>query len=413
MIEASGPRATLAFRALRHQNFRRFMGGFAVSLMGTWIQSVAQSWLLYRLTHSEFLLGVAAFCAHAPILFLGPMAGLAADRYPRQRIIFITQTLFLVQAAALAWLTLTGQVTVAQILVLITLGGCANAFDIPARQSFMILLTAKEDLLGAISLNSIAFNTARTVGPSVGGILVAAVGEGICFAVNAVSFLAVLASLLTLRMPVAADEGGVKDRGNLREGFHYIRQHAGILGSLLLCGAMTMASAAPLVLGPFIAEGIFHRGSQGLGILMACFGAGATLGVVNLAVRKHSEGLPRVAAVGALGFGASLVGYALAPEFWMACAAAAAAGYAFFRQNAANNALIQTTVEEKLRGRVMSIYTVMAVGVVPLGGLAAGWASEWTGPRPVLAVSGLFALAAGAAFYRQLHKLHPTTCTVS
>ena len=194
---------SLAYRALQHANFRIFIAGLAVSLIGTWIQNVAVSWLIYRLTHSEFLQGLSNFCSHMPVLLLSPLAGLAADRFPRHRIVQITQTLFLLQACLLAWLTLTHRITVPQVLLLSSLLGCANAFDIPARQSLMILLTSREDLLGAISLNSVAFNTARTLGPSIGGLLVAALGEGICFSINAVSFLAVLTSLLLLKLPAA------------------------------------------------------------------------------------------------------------------------------------------------------------------------------------------------------------------
>ncbi len=402
-------RKSLAFRALQHPNFRLFLGGLAVSLIGTWIQSVAQSWLLYRLTHSEFLQGISNFCSHMPVLLLSPLAGLAADRFPRHKIVLLTQTLFLVHACLLAYLTLTDQVTVTQVLVLAALLGCANAFDIPARQSLMILLTSKEDLLGAISLNSVAFNLARTLGPSLGGVLVAAVGEGVCFAINAVSFFAVLASLLALKLPAAAARAAEEQTG-LADGVRYAWRNPSIRYPLLLCGVITLTNAPPLVLGPFIADGLFHRGATGLGILMASFGFGATVGVARLASRKSDEGLRDVAGYGALLYGAALMGYAVAPAFWLVVAASFVAGFAFFRQNASNNALIQAVIEERYRGRVMSFYTMMAVGMLPVGSFVAGWAAERWGPRPVLAVSALIALAAAGVFLRYTQPMEGGEC---
>ncbi|MBL8236614.1 MAG: MFS transporter [Bryobacterales bacterium] len=400
---------SLAFRALQHRNFRIFLGGLAVSLIGTWIQSVALSWLLYRLTHSEFLQGISSFCSHMPVLLLSPIAGLAADRYPRHKIVLVTQTIFLCHAVLLAWLTLTHRVTVPQVLALAALLGCANAFDIPARQSLMILLTSKEDLLGAISLNSVAFNIARTLGPSLGGVLVAAVGEGPCFVINAVSFLAVLGSLWQLRLPPAAKLPEHANEG-LGAAVRYAWQRPGIRYPLLLCGIITLTNAPPLVLGPFIADGLFHQGAAGLGVLLASFGLGATLGVARLANKKSSTGLGRVAGQGALIYGVALGGYAIAPVFWMVVAASFVAGYAYFRQNASNNALIQAVIEEKYRGRVMSFYTMMAVGMLPVGSFVAGWAAEQTGPRPVLVVSALTAICAGAAFLYYTRSMDPHEC---
>ncbi len=400
---------SLAFRALQHPNFRLFIGGLGVSLIGTWIQSVALSWLLYRLTHSEFLQGISTFCSHMPVLLLSPVAGLAADRFPRHRIVLITQVIFLVHACLLAYLTLSGRVTVAQVLVMAVLLGCANAFDIPARQSLMILLTSKEDLLGAISLNSVAFNVARTLGPSVGGVLVATVGEGVCFAINAVSFLAVLGSLLLLKLPAAVPRAESNSEG-LAAGVRYAWRNRAVRYPLLLCGVITLTNSPPLVLGPFIADGIFHQGATGLGILMASFGLGATLGVARLASRKTSEGLRNVAGHGALVYGFALLAYSLSPLFWMVVASSFVAGFAFFRQNASNNALIQAIIEERYRGRVMSFYTMMAVGMLPVGSFLAGWAAERIGPRAVLTTSSLIAIAAGLAFLHYTRTMDINEC---
>ncbi len=395
-----------AFRALQHRNFRIFISGFAVSLIGTWIQSVALSWLLYRLTHSEFLLGFSTFCSHIPVLLLSPIAGLAADRFPRHRIVLITQSIFLLHACLLAFLTLTNRVTAPQVLILSAALGCANAFDIPARQSLMILLTSKEDLLGAISLNSVAFNTARTLGPSLGGLLVAAFGEGVCFSINAVSFLAVLISLLKLQLPPPSTHTRNSKEG-LADGVRYAWSTTAIRYPLLLCGIVTLTNAPPLVLGPFVADGLFHRGSTGLGILLASFGLGATLGVARLASRKSSLGLQKVAGQGALFYGLALLAYSLAPEFWMVASASFIAGYAFFRQNASNNALIQTIVEEKYRGRVMSFYTMMAVGMLPVGSFFSGWAAHHFGARPVLTFASVIACAAGSIFLYYTRSMDP------
>jgi len=403
---------TLALRALRHRNFRLFIAGLGISLIGTWIQSIAQSWLIYRLTHSEWYLGVVTFCAHAPVLLLSPIAGLAADRLPRHRIVLLTQSLFLLQASALAWLTLTDRVAASHVLILAALLGCANAFDIPARQSLMVQLTSKEDLLGAISLNSVAFNTARTLGPSIGGLLVARFGEGVCFAVNAVSFVAVLGSLLLIRIPRIAAAPGPAG-GGIGEGLRYAWRETPIRNALLLCGAMTLTNAPPLVLGPAIAEGLFHRGAAGLGVLMASFGLGATAGVVQLSSQKHSRGMRDVAGRGAALYAFSLGLYAAAPAFWIVVGAAFLGGYAFFRQNAANNALIQSIVEERYRGRVMSLYTMMAVGVLPMGGLLAGAGAELGGPRIVLGVSCACAVCAAAAFLRYTRSIDVSPCNAS
>ena len=401
---------SLAFRALQYPNFRIFIIGLGVSLIGTWIQSVALSWLLYRLTHSAFLQGISTFCSHMPVLLLSPLAGLAADRFPRHRIVLITQSLFLCHAILLAFLTLTNRVTVTQVLTLSVLLGCANAFDIPARQSLMILLTSKEDLLGAISLNSVAFNLARTLGPSLGGILVAAFGEGLCFSINAVSFLAVLLSLSMLKLPAAAPRQRHSSEG-LAAGVRYAWTRPAIRNPLLLCGVITLTNAPPLVLGPFIADGLFHQGAAGLGILLAGFGLGATLGVARMASMTSSDGLQKVAGHGALLYGVALFAFSMAPQFWIAVAASFISGYAFFRQNASNNALIQAIVDEKFRGRVMSFYTMMAVGMLPVGGFLAGWAAERFGPRPVLSAAALIATTAGAAFLYYTRSMDANECS--
>src|SRR5689334_7818265 len=263
------------FRALRHRNFRLFISGQAISLIGTWMQNVAQAWLVYRLTHSELLLGTVWFCTQIPVFALGSIGGLASDRYSRWKLVISTQTLSLVQALGLAVLTLSGRVQVWHVLAFAVMLGCINAFDMPARQSLIIHMTSKDDLLNAISLNSAMFNSARVVGPAIAGLVVAAVGEGICFLLNAVSFLAVIGCLLAMRLPPFVRE--VKDSpwSHLVDGFRYAYRHRQVRGVLWMMAATTIGGMPAVVLMPFFADDIFHKGSLGLGFLMGAMGVGA------------------------------------------------------------------------------------------------------------------------------------------
>src|SRR5215471_19454405 len=282
------------FRALRHRNFRLFISGQAISLIGTWMQNVAQAWLVYRLTHSELLLGAVWFCTQIPVFALGCLGGLASDRYSRWKLVILTQTLSLVQALGLALLTLSGRVHVWHVMAFAVMLGCINAFDMPARQSLIIHMTSKDDLLNAISLNSAMFNSARVVGPAVAGIVVAAVGEGICFLLNAVSFLAVIGCLMAMRLPPFARE--VKDSpwSHLKDGLRYTFRHRQVRTLLWMMAATTIGGMPAMVLMPFFADDIFHRGSQGLGFLMGAMGVGAVIGTLVLACRTRVSGLARV-----------------------------------------------------------------------------------------------------------------------
>src|SRR5579883_708731 len=266
-----------SFRALRHRNFRLFIGGQIVSLVGTWMQRVAESWLVYRLTHSELLLGTAWFCSQIAVFALGPLGGLAADRFSRRNLVVVTQTLSMLQAFMLAALTLSGRVQVWHVLALSALLGIINAFDMPGRQALVIHMTNKEDLLPAISLNSAVFNTARVLGPGVAGVLLAAVGEGVCFLLNGLSFLAVIGSLLMMRMPVVERKPAAPPMRHLVDGFRYTWHHQAVRRILGLMAAATLAGMPVLVLIPFFADDIFHRGSRGLGFLMAAMGCGAVV----------------------------------------------------------------------------------------------------------------------------------------
>src|SRR5579885_2049814 len=271
------------FRALRHRNFRLFIGGQIVSLVGTWMQRVAESWLVYRLTHSELLLGTAWFCSQIAVFALGPLGGVAADRFSRHKLVILTQTCSMLQAFVLAALTLSGRVQVWHILTLAIVLGAINAFDMPGRQSLLIQMTSKDDLLSAISINSAVFNTGRSMGPGGAGLLVAWLGEGWCFFLNGVSFLAVIGSLLAMRLPPFVPKAGDSPWAHLVDGFRYARGHRPVRRVLTVMAAATFANMPVLVLAPVFSDQIFHRGSQGLGFLMAAMGVGAVVGTVTLA----------------------------------------------------------------------------------------------------------------------------------
>jgi len=387
-----------SFRALRHRNFRLFIGGQIVSLVGTWMQRVAESWLVYRLTHSELLLGTAWFCSQIAVFALGPLGGVAADRVSRQKLVIWTQVLSMLQAFALAALTLTGHVQVWHVLALATLLGAINAFDIPGRQALVVHMASQEDLLPAISLNSAVFNTARVVGPGLAGLVLAAVGEGVCFFLNGVSFLAVIVSLAMMRIPPVERKAAEPPLRHLADGFRYTWSHVGVRRILWLMAASTFAGMPVLVLIPFFADDIFHRGSRGLGFLMAAMGCGAVAGVLVLARRTQVKGLPRVMAWSGIWAGCAYAAFGLSQSYWFAMAVMPVMGYFVMTQMASANTTIQTTIPDEYRGRVMSLYAMTVVGLGPFGSLASGALAGRFGARAVVAAGGVLAAVAAAAF---------------
>ncbi len=388
------------FRALRHRNFRLFLGGQIVSLCGTWMQSTAQSWLVYRLTHSELLLGTAWFCTQIPVFALGPLGGLAADRYSRHRVVLVTQILSMFQAGALAALTLSGVVKVPHVLALAVVLGCINAFDMPGRNSLLIEMTGKDDLLNAVSLNSTVFNLARVGGPAIAGFLVAAIGEGYCFLLNSISFLAVIGSLVAMRLPPR--ESG-PDCGSpwlrLSEGFGYAWRNRPVRGLLLTMAATTMGGMPVLVLMPFFADDMFHRGSQGLGALMAAMGVGAVIGVLGLASRSEVHGLPRVLGGSAATLGLGFLAFSESRSFALSIAIMAVIGFSIMRQMASANTLLQTMIPDHYRGRIMALYSMTVVGLGPFGSLAAGALAHAAGARVTVLAGGGICLAAAISFH--------------
>lgn len=387
------------FRALAHRDFRIFLTGQVISLVGTWMQGLAQAWLVYRLTGSTVLMGAAGFLTHLPVLLLGPLAGLVCDRFPRRTVVIAAQSVLLGQAAALAYLSLSGQVTVTHVLALALLLGVANAFDIPARQSLYIHMVGKEDLSNAIALNSMSFNAARIAGPSIGGFCVALFGEGICFAVNAFSYLAVIGSLLAMRRAEPAREATTASPlEHLAQGFQYAWRHRQVRALLIVTAMANMATSPASVLGPVFADQVFHRGSQGLGLLTGATGLGAVAGTLVLARQARPDLLPRVVTASALLAGLALATYALSPSFYLSLAAQALCGFSIFRLLASVNSLVQGSIEESYRGRIMSLYSMTVVGMLPIGNLAAGAGGEYLGIRTTVFAGAILSLGAAAVW---------------
>jgi len=398
-MAGSSSRVRTTLRALRHRNFQLFFAGQLISLIGTWMQNVAQSWLVYRLTGSSALLGMVGFAGQIPVFLFAPIGGLIADRHSRHRIVVATQTSAMLLAFILAALTLTGRVHVWHIFVLAALLGVVNAFDIPARQSFLVEMVGREDLINAIALNSSMFNGARIIGPAVAGILVAAIGEGWCFFANGVSYIAVIIGLLlmTVTPPARAIQKGSAVR-HIIDGFRFATHTGPIRALLLLLGLVSATGMPYAVLMPVFADHIFHSGARGLGILMGFSGVGALLGALMLATRQGVHGLGRWVAVSCGLFGASLVLFSLSRSFWIAAFALIPVGFAMMTQMGASNTLIQSMTPDHLRGRVMSVYSMMFMGMAPLGALLAGVTAQRFGAPFTVAAGGVIAIAGGVAF---------------
>ena len=397
------PKLPAAMRALRHRNFQLFFGGQLVSLIGTWMQSLAQAWLVYRLTGSAVQLGMVGFCGQIPVFLFAAVGGTVADRFNRHRIIIGTQISAMLLASILTALTLSGHVQVWHVFILASLLGVVNAFDIPARQAFVVEMVGKEDLMNAIAINSSMFNGARILGPAVAGTLVAVIGEGWCFFANATSYLAVIAGLLLMRLvprkPVPPPGSTL---GHYAEGFRYVAQTRPIRALLLLLGLVSLTGMPYAVLMPIFADRILHGGSRGLGILMSAAGTGALLGALRLAARREVRGLGRWIPLAAAGFGVSLILFSLSRTFWLSAALLVPVGFWMMTQMASTNTLIQTLVADRLRGRVMAVYSMMFMGMAPFGALLAGVLAERLGAPGTVAVGGGVCLVGAGVFYWHL-----------
>jgi MFS family permease len=402
---SGGSRWQAAGRALRHRNFQLFFSGQLISLIGTWMQSVAQSWLVYRLTGSALLLGSVGFASQVPVFLFAPLGGITADRYNRRYIVIATQVAAMLLASILAALTLFHKVQVWHVFVLASLLGVVNAFDIPGRQSFLVDMVGKEDLMNAIALNSSMFNGARVIGPAIAGILVAKIGEGWCFFANAVSYIAVIIGLLMMRVHSPARASMASPFEHMMEGFRFVNRTAPIRALLLLLGLVSLVGMPYVVLMPIFADQILHGGARGLGILMGATGVGALLGALTLAFRQGVKGLGSWVAWCSAGFGASLVVFTLSRTFWISVILLLPVGYTIMLQMASSNTLIQVMVPDALRGRVMAVYSMMFMGMAPIGALFGGALAERLGAPITVAIGGLASLAGAGWFALHLPKI--------
>ncbi len=386
------------FRALKHRNFQLFISGQLVSLTGTWMQMVAQSWLVYRLTGSVVLLGLIGFASQFPVFLMAPLGGVVADRHDRRRILITTQTLSMTVAFVLAGLTISGAVQVWHLFVIAGCFGTINAFDIPGRQAFVPDMVGRVDLINAIALNSSMFNGARIVGPAVAGVLVAIIGEGWCFFANAASFIAVIAGLLCMRLPPVVRRRSGTALHNIVEGFRFTSRTAPIRELLLLLGMMSLLGMPYAVLMPIFAEQILGGDSATLGYLMGASGVGALLGALVLAAREEVFGLGRWVAIAAAGFGVSLILFSQSERFWLSILLLVPVGFTMMIQMAASNTLIQAMVPNEMRGRVMSVYSMTFMGMAPIGSLLSGFVAGVAGAPTTVALGGAACVLAAAAF---------------
>lgn len=394
-------------RALSSRNYRLFFGGQTVSLIGTWITRIATSWLVYRLTGSTLLLGVVAFCSQIPTLILAPFAGVLVDRRDRHRILVVTQALSMLQSLALAILAFTGVITVRYILALQLVQGIINAFDTPARQSFVVeMVEDRAHLSNAIALNSTMVNGSRILGPSIGGVLIAAFGEGWCFLLDAISYIAVIASLLAMtvnrnRSPRPA----TRAIDELRDGFRYAASFAPIRSALLLLALVATMGMPYTVLMPAIAATVLHGGAHTLGFLMTASGLGALAGALYLASRTSVIGLGRVMVLATITFGLGLTAFSLSHSLWLSLVILPFVGAGMMVEMASTNTVLQTIVEERLRGRVMAFYTMAFLGTAPIGSLLGGFLANRIGAQQTIRLGGIACIVAGLWFARRLPAL--------
>jgi MFS family permease len=406
--EAKSGGWTFMLRALRYRNYRLFFCGQLVSLFGTWMTTTATGWLVYRLTGSGKMLGLVGFAGQAPSVLLTPLAGLVVDRWNQHRLLMATQVLSMVQSLAMAWLVFSGRMSIPALLALNAFQGLVNAFDIPCRQAFVIsLIENREDLPNAIALNSSMFNLARMAGPAAAGAVVALWGEGWCFLLDGVSFLAVLLSLAAIAAPAAAPRApGRGARGELLEGWRYVSDSVPIRTILILLGSVSLVALPYAVLLPLFAGGVLGGGPHTLGWLMTAAGAGALSAALWLASLRSIDSLGRALLAATFGFGASLAVFALSRALPLSVAALYAAGICFMLVMAASNTIVQTIVDPDKRGRVMSFLMVSILGTAPAGSLAVGALADRIGAPSTVLLQGALCLAIGLWFWRRLDEFH-------
>jgi MFS family permease len=393
-----------AWRALRYRNFRLFFGGQTISLVGTWMTRIATAWLVYRLTKSALLLGTVSFAGQIPTFLLAPLAGVIVDRSDRRQVLVWTQTLAMVQSLLLAWLTLSHRINITEILILSSLQGLINAFDMPGRQSFMVqMVEDRNDLSNAIAINSSMVNVARLVGPSLAGMVIAVSSEGWCFLIDGISYIAVIVSLLMMHVHVAAMRRATTSMfEQMREGWSYVSTFIPIRTILTLFALISLMGMPYMVLMPVFAGRVLNGGPHTLGFLMGAAGAGALVSAFSLVLRRSVRGLTKMIPVAAIVFGASLVFFGFSHWLWLSLVLMLFTGFGMLQGMTASNTIIQTLVPEDKRGRVMSYYTAAFMGMAPFGSLLAGSLADWIGAPRTVMFTGSCCIAGGIWFWSRL-----------
>jgi len=400
--------STLRFglRSLRHRNYRLFFSGQSLSLIGTWMTQVATSWLIYRLTNSAWLLGFVGFAGQIPAFFIVPFAGVWVDRWDRLRILKITQTLSMLESFALAILVFSGHANVWGITLLTMFQGIVNAVDMPARQTFLVDMVAdRADVPNAIALNSSMVNSARLIGPTIAGIVIAIAGEGACFLIDGFSYIAVIGSLLMMKTTRSPGRAHKNVWSELKDGFAYVYQFTPVRSILVLLISLNVLAVPYSVLLPVFASDILHGGPHTLGFLTGAAGLGALLSAITLAMRRTIVGLGRVISVTSLVFGVSLMLFGYSRWIWLSLPLMVVTGFSMMQQMSASNTIMQTIVDESKRGRVMSFYTMSFIGVAPFGSLLVGLSARAIGAPHTVMLGGLLFLIVATWFSRQLKAI--------
>ncbi len=405
--QLSWPDFSHAWRALRHRNFRLYFGGQGISVIGTWMTRVATSWLVYRLTKSPVLLGTVSFAGQIPTFLLAPFAGVAVDRIDRRTLLVWTQTLAMLQSFALAVLTLSHRINIAEVLALSALQGLINAFDMPGRQSFMIkMVEDKADLSNAIAINSSMVNVARLIGPSLAGVVIAVSNEGWCFTVDGISYIAVIASLLMMRVPRdTREQARASTISQLREGWAYVTHFAPIRDILMLFALVSLMGWPFMVLMPIFAVQVLHGGPNTLGFLMGAVGVGSLISAITLVVRRSVRGLTKMIPIAAAAFGVGLICFGLSHTLWLSMPLMLLTGFGMMQGLTASNTILQTLVDEHMRGRVMSYYTMAFVGMAPFGSLLAGALAHVIGAPRTVMLNGIACILGSLWFWSQLKSI--------
>ena len=399
LAELVHPRRSGLLKVFRHRNYRLFFTGQLISLMGSWMQNTAQPWLVYSLTHSTFLLGVTSFCSTVPVFLMTPFGGMVADRVDRRKFLLVTQSAAMLQAAILAALTLSGVVQVWEIICLALIAGLINSFDIPSRQSMTLDMVGREDLRHAISLNSMMFNMARIVGPTIAGALIALVGEGICFALNAVSFGAVLVSLLLMKLAPRGTRVSQRALREIADGYLYSFRSPQIRVSLILVAVSSMFGAAYVSMMPAVARDLLHGDATCVGTLMSAAGGGALIGAYLLS-RITEKQLVYAPVAAAISFGTGLILFSHSHWLWLSAFLLLPTSASLMLLGGTTNTIIQIVAHERFRGRVISHYTQSFMGMMPWGALMLGALASRIGVTNAISIGGAIVIAsAAAAFY--------------